>query len=59
MATHSLGELKEAVRNFWNADPCGTRYLESEQALEAHARERYRLEPYMHDFAFTFRVGKE
>ena len=51
VTTHSLGELKEAVRNFWNADPCGTRYLENDEAFEAHARERYRLEPYIHDFA--------
>lgn len=51
VTTHSPGDLKEAVRDFWNSDPCGTRYLEKDESLEAHARERYRLEPYIHEFA--------
>lgn len=42
---------KEEVREFWNADPCGTRYLEGEEDLEAHARARYALEPFIFDFA--------
>lgn len=42
---------KEAVRNFWNAEPCGTRYLEGLQEFEAHARARYELEPFIFDFA--------
>jgi len=41
---------KEAVRDFWNAGPCGTRYLE-QQDFEAHRRARYSLEPYIFDFA--------
>src|SRR5271157_6526858 len=44
-------ELKEAVRDFWNADPCGSRYLGDRADFEAHARARYHLEPYIHEFA--------
>jgi ubiquinone/menaquinone biosynthesis C-methylase UbiE len=43
--------LKEEVRNFWNADPCGSRYLGNRADFEAHARARYQLEPYIHEFA--------
>jgi len=42
---------KEDVRDFWDADPCGTRYLEGKEDLEAHARARYSLEPFIFDFA--------
>lgn len=42
---------KEAVRDFWNADPCGTRYLGEAHEFEAHARKRYQLEPFIFDFA--------
>jgi SAM-dependent methyltransferase len=42
---------KEQVREFWNADPCGTRYLEGKEDFDAHARARYVLEPYIFDFA--------
>jgi len=42
---------KEQVREFWNADPCGTRYLEGTKDFDAHARARYALEPYIFDFA--------
>jgi SAM-dependent methyltransferase len=42
---------KEAVQDFWNADPCGTRYLEARDDFEAHARARYSLEPHIFDFA--------
>lgn len=42
---------KEAVRDFWNAEPCGTRYLEQHEDFEAHSRARYRLEPHILDFA--------
>ena len=42
---------KEDVRKFWNADPCGTRYLEGKEDFEAHARARYSLEPFIFDFA--------
>jgi ubiquinone/menaquinone biosynthesis C-methylase UbiE len=43
--------LKEEVRDFWNADPCGSRYLGDRADFEAHARARYALEPYIHEFA--------
>src|SRR5882724_13291184 len=43
--------LKEEVRDFWNADPCGSRYLGDRADFEAHARARYQLEPYIHEFA--------
>jgi ubiquinone/menaquinone biosynthesis C-methylase UbiE len=43
--------LKTEVANFWNAEPCGTRYLDDKSEFEAHARARYELEPHIHDFA--------
>jgi len=43
--------LKEEVREFWNSDPCGSRYLGDRADFEAHARARYQLEPYIHEFA--------
>jgi ubiquinone/menaquinone biosynthesis C-methylase UbiE len=42
---------KDEVREFWNADPCGTRYLQGEDFFDAHAQARYSLEPYIFDFA--------
>jgi len=42
---------KEAVKDFWNAEPCGTRYLGGPQDFDAHARARYELEPFIFDFA--------
>lgn len=42
---------KQAVRDFWNVEPCGTRYLDRTQDFEAHSRARYSLEPYIFDFA--------
>jgi ubiquinone/menaquinone biosynthesis C-methylase UbiE len=51
--------LKEEVRDFWNADPCGSRYLGERADFEEHARTRYRLEPYIHEFAgFAQSAGK-
>ena len=44
-------DLKSEVRDFWNSDPCGTRYLESPDDFDAHTRSRYALEPYIPDFA--------
>jgi SAM-dependent methyltransferase len=45
------GAQKDDVREFWNSDPCGTRYLDGKDDFEAHARARYALEPYIFDFA--------
>lgn len=42
---------KEDVRDFWNADPCGSRYMQDKDDFEAHTRARYALEPYIFDFA--------
>jgi ubiquinone/menaquinone biosynthesis C-methylase UbiE len=46
-----IAGLKEKVRDFWNADPCGSRYLGDRVDFEAHARARYQLEPHIHEFA--------
>ncbi|HEY1265017.1 MAG TPA: methyltransferase domain-containing protein [Terriglobales bacterium] len=52
MATaRSIPDLKEEIRNFWNAEPCGSRYLEGVEHFEAHARARYCLEPHIAEFA--------
>ncbi len=52
MATRaSAPVLKSRVADFWNAEPCGTRYLSSSFDFDAHAEERYRLEPYIAEFA--------
>ncbi len=48
---HSIPDLKDDVRDFWNAEPCGSRYLGESDDFEAHARARYELEPYIPDFA--------
>jgi ubiquinone/menaquinone biosynthesis C-methylase UbiE len=42
---------KNEVRDFWNSDPCGTRYLQGTEDFDAHARARYALEPHIFDFA--------
>ncbi|MGA9040165.1 MAG: class I SAM-dependent methyltransferase [Terriglobales bacterium] len=47
----SIPELKDEVREFWNSDPCGTRYLETPEGFDSHARARYALEPYIPEFA--------
>jgi ubiquinone/menaquinone biosynthesis C-methylase UbiE len=47
----NANELKQNVRDFWNADPCGARYLGSRNDFDAHAHARYSLEPYIHRFA--------
>jgi len=48
---HPIADLKDEVRNFWNAEPCGSRYLGELSDFEAHARARYELEPYIPEFA--------
>jgi ubiquinone/menaquinone biosynthesis C-methylase UbiE len=55
---HCPPDLKAEVREFWNAEPCGTRYLEQRDDFETHARVRYTLEPYISEFAqFTSAKG--
>lgn len=51
IADQTRVEQKKEVRQFWDADPCGSRYLEQRQDFEAHARARYALEPHIRDFA--------
>jgi ubiquinone/menaquinone biosynthesis C-methylase UbiE len=48
---HPIADLKDEVRKFWNAEPCGSRYLGELADFEAHARARYELEPYILEFA--------
>lgn len=49
--TSALPDLKSEVAAFWNAEPCGSRYLGGGLDFEQHAAERYRLEPYIPAFA--------
>lgn len=52
-------EFKHNVQNFWNAEPCGSRYLGENEDFEAHARSRYALEPFIREFAgFDRAAGK-
>lgn len=44
-------DLKEAVRDFWNTEPCGTRYLDDRDSYATHTRARYDLEPHIREFA--------
>jgi ubiquinone/menaquinone biosynthesis C-methylase UbiE len=46
-----IAGLKDQVREFWNSDPCGSRYLEGIEDFESQARARYALEPYIPEFA--------
>lgn len=50
-AARSTPNLKDEVRQFWNSDPCGTRYLEGPDSYASHAVARYGLEPHIHEFA--------
>jgi len=55
----TAAESKTEVRNFWNAEPCGSRYLGATQDFESHARMRYDLEPHIREFAgFEHAAGK-
>jgi len=55
----SGAELKSEVQSFWDAEPCGSRYLGTHEDFEAHARARYELEPYIREFAgFEQAAGK-
>lgn len=44
-------ELKTRVADFWNSEPCGTRYLSGEPEFETHTKSRYALEPHIPAFA--------
>jgi SAM-dependent methyltransferase len=48
------GDLKTAVRDFWQAASCGEVYAvgsDRREALERHFQERYKVEPYLEKFA--------
>src|SRR3989442_2591826 len=54
MASAQSSQLKDEVQDFWNAEPCGSRYLEAAEdfeAFEAHLRSRYALEPHIPQLA--------
>jgi ubiquinone/menaquinone biosynthesis C-methylase UbiE len=52
MATaQTIHDLKNEVREFWNADPCGSRYLQQADDFESHSQARYKFEPHILDFA--------
>lgn len=54
MATDPAAAEKTAVREFWDAASCGEVYAEGStpaEQLATHAATRYRLEPYIADFA--------
>jgi SAM-dependent methyltransferase len=44
-------DLKSKVAEFWNSEPCGSRYLGDVLDFEAQARTRYALEPHISGFA--------
>jgi len=44
-STTTSPNLKNEVAQFWNGEPCGTRYLGAELDFESHADARYALEP--------------
>lgn len=56
-------DLKESVREFWNRQSCGEVYASGasfREQVDNQARERYRLEPYLKDFAqFSSGAGKD
>lgn len=52
-------DSKEKVRQFWDSDPCGTRYLDGAEDFEAHARARYSLEPFIPEFAAFALSGRQ
>jgi len=49
--TTTSPDLQSKVAEFWNSEPCGTRYLGDTLDFEAHARARYTLEPHIPSFA--------
>ena|SRR5581483_10334745 len=50
MSTPALSdELKQQVHDFWDTEPCGTRYLSA--GFAAQATQRYELEPHIREFA--------
>jgi ubiquinone/menaquinone biosynthesis C-methylase UbiE len=44
-------DLKQRVAEFWDLQPCGTRYFDTHSAFKSHADARYQLEPHIPVFA--------
>lgn len=47
----SFADQKTTVRDFWNAEPCGSRYVDGQDSFAVHTHARYSLEPYIRNFA--------
>jgi ubiquinone/menaquinone biosynthesis C-methylase UbiE len=47
----SFADQKDEVRDFWNAEPCGSRYVDGQDSFAVHTQARYSLEPYIWNFA--------
>jgi ubiquinone/menaquinone biosynthesis C-methylase UbiE len=62
-ASNSLPDLKDSVREFWNAQSCGEVYAEGDspaEKLAQQAREHFILEPGLYQFAgFSQGTGKD
>lgn len=58
-----MTDLKSEVQKFWDLAPCGEIYAKGdniEEKLLRHAEERYRLEPYIREFArFAEGAGRD
>jgi ubiquinone/menaquinone biosynthesis C-methylase UbiE len=58
-STAAVSDLKARIAEFWNHQPCGTRYLDAEDSFDAQAKARYGLEPHIPGFAkFAFSTGQ-
>lgn len=56
-----LANLKDQVRDFWDAAACGESYATGDDLrarLDAQSRTRYQLEPYIRDFARFADAGR-
>ena len=51
MPAARAAQPKTALAEFWNAEPCGARYFKGVKDYDAHRTARYRLEPYIAEFA--------
>src|SRR6185295_7482859 len=64
MSVNSDEDLKQQVRDYWNSQPCGTQFTDSEKYTRAYFDEieehRYRTEPEIFAFAqFTRHHGQK
>jgi ubiquinone/menaquinone biosynthesis C-methylase UbiE len=63
MEATSKNDLKESVREFWDAQSCGEVYASGDserQFYQSQSQQRYQLEPYIFEFArFPDAAGKD